>query len=100
VEFERLATDQLDGVLLVISLHRAITSSSARPLAVWMTARSSRSSSDSYSSTTSSLRPPGGVRKGIGVRAGSRSAVWAPQDRDGQKQVLLPAVENAALAPS
>jgi hypothetical protein len=41
-----------------------------------------------------------GVRRGIGVRAGSRSAVWAPQDRDGQKQVLLPAVENAALAPS
>jgi hypothetical protein len=34
------------------------------------------------------------------VRAGSRSAVWAPQDRDGQKQVLLPTVENAALAPS
>jgi hypothetical protein len=32
-----------------------------------------------YSSTTSSLRPPGGVRKGIGVRAGSRSAVWAPR---------------------
>jgi hypothetical protein len=39
-------------------------------------------------------------QSGIGVRAGSRSAVWAPQDRDGQKQVLLPAVENAALAPS
>src|SRR6266545_3340993 len=38
------------------------------------------------------------------VRAGSRSAVWAPQGGDGQKQVLelstLPGVENVALAPS
>jgi hypothetical protein len=50
------------------------------------------------------LRPPGGVRKGIGARAGSRSAVWAPQGGDGQRQVLklrtLPDVENVALAPS
>jgi hypothetical protein len=38
------------------------------------------------------------------VRAGSRSAVWALQGGDGQKQVLelstLPGVENVALAPS
>lgn len=38
------------------------------------------------------------------LRAGSRSAVWAPQGGDGQKQVLelstLPGVENVALAAS
>ena len=38
------------------------------------------------------------------MRAGSRSAVWAPQGGDGQKQVLelstLPGVEKVALAPS
>ncbi len=38
------------------------------------------------------------------VRAGSRSAVWAPQGGDGQRQVrelrTLPDVENVALAPS
>jgi MOSC N-terminal beta barrel domain len=45
------------------------------------------------------------VRLGMAcVRVGSRSAVWARQGGDGQKQVLelstLPGVENVALAPS